>query len=131
MREWYSKNLVPNPVSNPEIGLIKFSRKGLGKAISSDGLNPLKLQLFAAVRDILKNGEVIRREDNHDRNTLPDIVAYHWIEAPVEVGGVTHRANVTVREHRNGKLYYNHNLSDVYKPAQYQAPTPGGPPGKK
>lgn len=110
-RDFYANHLAGRSVENPTLGKIEFSNRGLGKAISSSA-NPLKLQAFAAVEDVLKNGTVVRSEPNSAPGKTRAIVAYHYVEAPVEIGGTVHRVGVTVEEHADGKLYYNHNLPD-------------------
>ena len=124
-KAWYDENLIgiKKSVTNPQLGQINFTSRGRGKAISSSA-NPLKLRIFPSLPDILENGTLIGSEANKFPEEYPNIVRYHWIEAPVEVDGVMHRVRVNVEEQKNRKLYYNHTLPDQYKP-----PTQGGSPG--
>lgn len=128
-REWYRRNLAGSTVNSPQLGEIAFTGKGGGKAISASA-NPLKLRLFPSLPDVLENGKLIASSLNRDRATYPNIVQYHWIEAPVKVDGVTHRVRVNVEEHTDGKIYYNHTLPDQYNLRQNaQAGSPSKPGG--
>lgn len=133
-RDWYRANLAPTTVTNPELGEIKFTRKGINKAIAASA-DLLKLRLFPAIPEILKNGYHVDTVPNSDPVNYPTIVQYHWIEANVGIGEEVHRVRVAVEEHTDGKIYYNHNLPDRYaRPSGEQQPllqgTQAGSPSK-
>lgn len=125
---------MPTTVTNPELGEIKFTRKGINKAIAASA-DLLKLRLFPAIPEILKNGYHVDTVPNSDPVNYPTIVQYHWIEANVGIGEEVHRVRVAVEEHTDGKIYYNHNLPDRYaRPGDEQHPllqgTQAGSPSK-
>ena len=108
--EFYRANLQGRAVRNPDLGEISFTGRGLSKARSSSA-NPLKLRLFAALEQVIKNGKVVASGTNEATARKPNVARYHWIEAPVRVGSATHLLRVNIEE-RNGHFYYNHTLPD-------------------
>lgn len=110
-KSWYRENLSGTSVDNPKLGPVEFTRRGLNKAIH-ESANPLKLRIFPALPDIISKGEIVGSELNRDLASHPNVVRYHWIEAPVEIGGETHRVRVALEERTDGKIYYNHTLPD-------------------
>lgn len=110
-RDYYKTNLQGQKVHNDSLGDIALTGRGISKAMSSSA-NQAKLRMFAALHDVLAHGSLVRSAENRDLARKPDAVRYHYIEAPVEMDGHLLRVGVTVEEHKDGKLYYNHNLPD-------------------
>lgn len=106
----YQQQLAGQVFHNDTLGDINFAKRGLKKAISSSA-NPDKLRLFAALPDLIQHGEYLGWQENTQPDTRPSIKAYHWIEGKVALGDETVTVRVTVEEHQDGKLYYNHTLS--------------------
>jgi hypothetical protein len=110
-RDFYKTNLQGQTVKNDTLGDIALTGRGLSKAMSSSA-NPDKLRMFAALRDVLQHGRLVKSEENRDLARKPDARRYHYLEASVDMHGEVHRVGVMVEEHKDGKLYYNHNLPD-------------------
>lgn len=108
-RDFYGSTLAGTTATNPTLGDVAFTKRGLGKAISSSA-NPLKLKLFPAVRDIIEKGVVVGATENTKPEAKSDVVRYHWIEATVEVDGEPVSVRLNVEERNDGNLYYNHTL---------------------
>lgn len=107
-RDWYDANLKGTTVWNEALGRdVKF---GKSKKAFSASANPLKLKLFAALKDILAKGDLIDsvppKEGDHSQTK-----AWHFIRARVETAGQGVEVTVSVREDSNGDIYYNHVLS--------------------
>lgn len=108
-RDYYTRELAGKTVTNPELGDIQLNKRGMKKALWSSA-NPVKLQLFAALPDILEKGRVIGSSVNKDLDRKKDVLRYHYIDAPVELDGKQYHVRATVEERQDGKLYYNHTL---------------------
>ena len=114
-RQWYDANLRNTSVVNAVSGrTVEF--KKAGKAFSTSA-NPEKLQLFAALRDLIARGEIRSTTEPVDKTAEPGVKAYHWLTGWVDIGGVSREVGVTLREDSSGNLYYNHN------PVEEKAPT--------
>lgn len=106
---FYLSELSEKSVQNVDLGEVKFSKRGLKKAISSSA-NPLKLRLFTVIKAVLEHGELKRSADNTHLEQHPNIKRYHWVQAEVKIGDELVTVEVNVEEHTDGKLYYNHTL---------------------
>ncbi|WP_250533984.1 hypothetical protein [Caballeronia sp. AZ10_KS36] len=124
--DFYTRNLAGTKVHNGEIGDIELNKRGMKKALWSSA-NPDKLRLFAALPDILQNGRLMGSADNLDLARKPDVVRYHYLEAPVELDGKRVTVRATVEERNNGKLYYNHTLpgNEYFQEGKSDAQTRG------
>ncbi|KAA3649398.1 MAG: hypothetical protein DWQ11_18830 [Proteobacteria bacterium] len=105
-REWYDANLRGRSVTNAASGReIQF--RGARKAFNTSA-SPEKIQLFAALEQLISNGEIVSSEPSTNP-AQKNVKAYHWLEGDVRIGDRTVRAGVTIREDNEGNLYYNHN----------------------
>ncbi len=127
-KDYYVQHLVGKTIHHASLGDIKFTRRGLKKALSSSA-NPLKLRLFAALPDLLANGELVRTQENQHAATHPNIKQYHWLQGNVVIDGKPLTVEVNIEEHTNGKLYYNHTLpgKEYFQKEGVQAQDPSIP----
>lgn len=117
-KTWYDETLRGTTVENAASGKqIRFGRGG--KAFSASA-SPLKTKLFAALPDLLRNGQILNSHPPADAARESNVRAYHWLEGVVQVGDELHRVGVTLREDNRGNLYYNHN------PLQNETPQTSG-----
>lgn len=122
--EFYRKNVQEKTIDHPDprIGKVLFSRRGLGKAISSSG-NVEKLKLFAKLPEIVKTARVVGNpEPVKNKEKHPNVKQYWWLEANVEVGDKRYIVGFSLEEHSDGKIYYNHLLMD---PSKREGPSSG------
>ncbi|WP_284945347.1 hypothetical protein [Acidisoma cladoniae] len=105
-RNFYDQQLRGTTVRSEALGRdVEF--RGSRKAFSASA-NPDKLRLFAALRDVIAHGAIHDSASARDQGAEPSTKAYHFLTAPVEMGGKLARVGVTLREDSNGHLYYNH-----------------------
>jgi hypothetical protein len=128
VRQHFGENLAESVVSHPALGDIKFTARGLKKALSTSA-NPMKLRLFPAIPELLKNGELIRTQENRDPEKHPNILRYHWVRGDVLLDGKPVTVDTAVEEHRDGHLYYNHVLpgKEYFQAEGAQAQNPSIP----
>ncbi|MDR3005196.1 MAG: hypothetical protein LBV14_13295 [Acidovorax sp.] len=106
-KDWYDKNLRDTAVVNADSGReVKFA--GSRKAISTSA-NPVKIRLFAALRELVQNGKIVNSQAPKKPVAGESTRAYHWLEGTVLLNGERVRVGVTLREDSSGNLYYNHN----------------------
>lgn len=106
-RDWYQNTVRNTEIMNVASGrTIHFGRGGKAFATSAD---PQKIRLFAALPDLLKNGEIVRSKPPSDIDRETNVKAYHYLEGTVRIGDRDVRVDVTLREDDKGNLYYNHN----------------------
>ncbi|MDD5176258.1 MAG: hypothetical protein PHQ05_07555 [Sterolibacterium sp.] len=129
-RKWYADNLKGKAVVNAVSGReVQF--RDAGKAFSTSA-NPDKIRLFAVLREVIANGEFKRETQPIDLAREPNVKAYHWLTAMVEINGKPQEVGVTIREDDKGHLYYNHNPVEEKAPDQQSRTAPdhksGGSP---
>lgn len=124
-REYYNKHLAGHTVEHHELGEILFSNGGHKKPISFSA-DERKLRLFPFLPDIIKNGEVVR--DENDRYKRTNVQAFYTLKCPVKMGEQTETVRVSIRKDNMGKLYYDHVISKApgETPTGYKS---GGPKG--
>lgn len=107
VKVWYEKNLRGKSVVNKDSGkTIEF--RSSKKAFNSSA-NPEKLKLFAALKDAVANGKIVRSNPPIDPTKEANIKAYHFLIAPVVLNVERIDLGVTIRETRDGHWFYNLN----------------------
>ena len=106
--DYYKKNLAGTKVKHPELGEVHFSMGGYKKPISFSA-DERKLKLFPFLPDIIKKGEIIKKEQ--DKRDRQNVNAFYTIKCPVNVQGKDESIRLTIRADSNGKLYYDHVIS--------------------
>ena len=87
---------------------VHFSMGGYKKPVSFSA-DERKLKLFPVLPDIIKQGEVIKKDkDKRDRQ---NVNAFYTIKCPVNIQGNDESIRLTIRSDSKGKLYYDHVIS--------------------
>lgn len=102
---FYRTALQARSIVSPDLGPISFAGRGLGD-MKYASANPDKLRLVAALPDILRKGRLIKSEP--ERKGKANVVAYHTIAAPVQIGERMMHVEVVVEQRNDGKIYYSH-----------------------
>lgn len=111
-RKWFDEHLKGTSVQSQALGAdVQFI--GSRKAISASA-DPRKLKLFAALPDLVaKADEVdVRPDYSGDSRTK----AWHYLRGTVNLEGKPVSVTLSVREHVNGNLYYNHVIEEGAAP---------------
>lgn len=106
-KDYYKQNLQGKTLHRDEIGDIRVTGKGWEKARRGITTDALKAKLFPAIRDVIEQGEYHGREVVTGRRD--DIVAFHYFDGFVDVGGDVVQVGATVAEDSRGNLFYNIN----------------------
>lgn len=124
-REWYDANLKGKSLpSNALGGLVKFASSR--KAFSSSA-DPRKLRAFAALPELLLNGQLVNSLPPVDQSREPSTRAYHFIRGDVKIAGERHPVGIMVREDNNGHFFYNHSMQDGAPAAPEDTASKAGP----
>lgn len=77
---------------------------------------PRKWQLVPRLKEIVESAEYIRR-NTLTKKRKDDIVAFHWLEADVQLNGKSLRVGLHIAEDSKGNKFYNlnHDLEDFQK----------------
>lgn len=103
--DYYKEHLQGKPAHRDDIGEIRFSRKGRGETFSFS-VNPDKLLIIPALRDIIEKGKLGREEAlNHPRKD--GIVAFIPVTKTVNLKGRPQEVEVLLGKDRKGNLYYD------------------------
>jgi hypothetical protein len=96
---------------HPQLGEIRFTGKGRDKTLF-DKRTPHDFQSVQAIPHIVERGALVSSEP--DRQHRPSIVAVHKIEYGLQIGDAKYRAEIIVRETREGAKtahqFYLHRL---------------------
>ena len=106
---------------NDETGWeIGIGRKGIQKTLSH-AARPEQGKSIAALPDLLKHATKVRSEENRKADERADIPLVHHFYAPLDIGDRRFLAHLVVKETRDGKKFYDHDLSNEVGPAQSAA----------
>jgi len=106
-RDYFRQHLQGQTVHRAEIGNIRVTGKGWHKAKRGLKTDTLKAKLFPAIQPIIEHGTYHGRETVEGR--ADDIVAFHYFDGSVLIGGDAVQVGVTVAEDSRGNLFYNLN----------------------
>ena len=111
---WAKKNLVGKDVLNDEQKIhIHLNWQGLKKAAGSYyTIN--KLLSIRKLPVLLKKAHLVSIDP--DRKKRSEIKAIYKFETPVSIKGAQYTAHLVVRETKQGRFYYDHNLIEIRKP---------------
>ncbi len=107
MFAWYQKNLQGRKVTNPTLGEVLFSRKGISE-VEGKALNETKAQFVMALWNIIEKGEVVGESA---ATHTPNIKKFYFIQAKIELDGNPKIVQADIAEDRYGKKFYY--LSDI------------------
>ena len=106
---------------NDETGWeIGIGRKGIQKTLSH-AARPEQGKSIAALPNLLKHATKVRSEENRKADERADIPLVHHFYAPLDIGDRRFLAHLVVKETRDGKKFYDHDLSNEVGPAQSAA----------
>ena len=108
-KRYYADVLQPQSVESRALGRpVGFVASGRDKAVSFSA-DPDKLRLFAALPELIRDGELTKSDINY-RSGRSDAGtrAYHTLEGDVRLGDKTVRMRVLVRETASGDFHYDH-----------------------
>jgi hypothetical protein len=106
--------LREDSANNPEIGEIKFAKRGKDKTFSNSA-NYRKLMLFPKLKELLASASVVSREENRDRKKHPNIDFFYTLQAQALIEGQRFNVTMTVYQDKRGNFYYNHGLFEGKK----------------
>jgi hypothetical protein len=105
---YYREHLQGRSIQRPEIGEVKFTRRGIKKTRRGLPADLVRAQLIPAIPEIIAKGAYQGRFAI-DKPRPDSIVAFHFVYAPVEIAGRTYQAGVSIAEDAFGNFYYNIN----------------------
>ncbi len=123
IRQWAKDNIEGKSFPNKDTGWdIAVTGKGIGKVLSGKRVAIFNhIKAVRAIPELIENA--ILTETRPDRNNDPNIKNIHIFHAPVEVGNNFYRVKLTIKETKHGKLFYDHSLTEIKKPATTHART--------
>ena len=105
-REVY-RQLQKTPAQRADLGEIRFTTAGFGKLFAT-GADPRKWQLVPRLKELVENAAYIQRVPL-SKPRQDDIVAFHWLEADVNLNGEPLRVGIQIAEDSKGNKFYNLN----------------------
>jgi hypothetical protein len=110
------------PVRQPQLGIIRFSRDGRDKTLS-EKRSPHEFQSVRALPELIRRGQVV--STTADRKGRQDVRAWHKLEHGLQIGDAAYQAEITVKEFTDGsavahKLYL-HRIKNVKASSPYIA----------
>jgi hypothetical protein len=121
-RTLWKDQIAGTTVANKDLGEIKFTNSGRAKFFSNTA-DPDKLRLLPALRQIVEKADLVDTVEN-PAGEQPGIRAVHWLEADVAIGDQSRRVGFSVREDRNGQLFYNLNATPELRQQESAPATP-------
>lgn len=118
-REVY-RELQKTPAHREDLGEIRFTAAGFGE-IKKTGFDLKKWKMVPHLREIVESAEYkAKAELNKPRKDR--IVAFHWLEATIELEGKFFRVGVNIAEDADGNKFYNFNEDLDAWEQKYKAP---------
>ena len=122
------------PVSHPQLGIIRFSRDGRDKTLSEKRTSH-EFQSVQALPELIRRARVV--STSADRENRQDIKAWHKLEHGLQIGEARYLVEITVKELRAGpavvQKFYLHRIKNtvasspcIADPAQMPSRGPAG-----
>lgn len=105
---------------------IRVSRQGIEKT-SSGADRPQHFEVLPHLPALMENAVLI--ESNRGLGDSANVRAFHRLYAPLRLDGELYRVKLTVKETTEGRLFYEHVLTEIEGPAVLsgaEAPSPAG-----
>ena len=118
-RELYRK-LQKTPAQREDLGEIRFTKAGWSEAAHT-GADPRKWRLFPKLKEIIEGAAYIERHELR-KQRKDNIIAFHWLETDVALGGENLRVGVQIAEDADGNKFYNLNQDLEGWSQKYEAP---------
>ncbi|WP_342345860.1 hypothetical protein [Kingella potus] len=113
----YGKQLRGSYV-NKDTGIeIEISRSAITEVLQHDYKNAAHLQSVAAIPQIIENAVHIDTIENEDVAKHPDVEAYEYYLAGLNIDRTDYTVRAVVARAKNGHRYYDHKLSNIEKGA--------------
>lgn len=114
LAEMVGKNF-PCPALNAD---VEIRTNGMKKIISNSA-DVRKLQAVAALKELLADAIKIDEKKPYDKLKEQNIVAYHFLESPLQLKDELLKVTFVIREDDKGHYHYDHRInSDVVKNAK-------------
>ena len=111
-----------DPVSHPQLGTIRFSRDGREKTLS-EKRTPHEFQSVRALPELIRRGQVV--STTADRKGRQDVMAWHKLEHALQIGDAPYKAEITIKEFRDGSAvahkFYLHRIKNTEASSPYIA----------
>jgi hypothetical protein len=108
-RQHFKGRTYNNPSLDADVGV---SMRGIKKALSH-AADPEQAKSMAGLDQMIEQGQHVESAGSRTPAEQHDVVAYHYLEAPITIGDRTHVARVVVKELKDGHLYYDHTLNEA------------------
>lgn len=118
-RELYRK-LQKTPAQREDLGEIRFTKAGWSEAART-GADPRKWRLFPKLKEIIEGAAYIERHELR-KQRKDNIIAFHWLETDVALGGENLRVGMQIAEDADGNKFYNLNQDLEGWSQKYEAP---------
>ena len=118
-RELYRK-LQKTPAQREDLGEIRFTKAGWSEAAHT-GADPRKWRLFPKLKEIIEGAAYIERHELR-KQRKDNIIAFHWLETDVALGGENLRVGMQIAEDADGNKFYNLNQDLEGWSQKYEAP---------
>lgn len=118
-RELYRK-LQKTPAQREDLGEIRFTKAGWSEAAHT-GADPRKWRLFPKLKEIIEGAAYLERHELR-KQRKDNIIAFHWLETDVALGGENLRVGVQIAEDADGNKFYNLNQDLEGWSQKYEAP---------
>ena len=123
----YALETLKGDVENRDTGWsISIQNQGLSKATERGATRTDYFEVLQSLHSLLENAVLV--ETQPDRRQRPDIKAVHVFYAPVQVVDSPYLVKLTVREHADGRRFYDHGVSEIITPS---VDTQGREPGAR
>ena len=111
----YGKQLRGSYVNKDTGAEIDVSRAAITEVLQHDYKNAAHLQSVAAIPQIIENAVHIDTIENEDVAKHPDVEAYEYYLAGLNIDGADYTVRAVVARAKNGHRYYDHKLSNIEK----------------
>lgn len=103
----FASRFVGKKFTNKETGNeIQVSKSGVKHTIA--GASDELVRSIPAIPEMLENSTLVSSEEEEGGD--PNILAVETYSSPLEIGGKSHTAILTVKQYRDGRRYYDHGL---------------------
>ncbi len=107
VRKWARSNIFGDYVIASTGESVSIANEGFKHGTSSQNQHKIALAIY--LPEMLRNAVKVGIEP--DRDGRADIVAFHYYHSRIKFGNSLHTIEIAVREHADGKRYYDHYLA--------------------
>lgn len=106
-------------------GKVEIRKRGMKKVLSASR-DPRKLKVVAGLKSLITVASKLKTVAPYNANEDPSAVAYHILQAPVQLGDDPLSVRIVVKEDQQGEFHYDHSIHPdqaVFDSAQEKSPT--------